>query len=206
MISTVRDFFWPVHDRPTKAELQTLTRSERTDVKKIRRTPWGSELDLALEEARRLVSEEEERRKTSESKASNLLLVTAALIPLLTYLEATIWDSKLTTAPTWLTLPILATAVAYLGCAAWWAFRTVDVGNYLRIYPTDLAKIWQAKRLIKKTLIVETLVAVRRNQETVNEKVSYSKMTHAFLLRAVLSFSALLLIRLGYAFFVIVKH
>lgn len=206
MMTKVRDFFWPVLDRPTASELDELERSERDDIEGIQATRWTAESELALEEARRIASEEDERRKTVESKASNLLLVAAALIPLLTYLETVIWDGKLETAPTWLTLPILAAAVAYLGNAGWWAFQTIGVGNYHCVYPIDLVKIWRAGKAVQRRLVVEMLVAIRRNQETVNWKVSASKLTHAFLLRTIFTFSALLLVRIAFGLSSILKQ
>lgn len=205
MITEVRDFFWPVLKKSTTSELDEICRSEINDIKSIQETDWAAESKLALEEARRLASEEDGRRKTAESKASNLLLVAATLVPLLTYLEAAIWDGKSTTVPTWITLFLLALAVAYLGNAGWWAFRTVDVGSYHRVYPIDLVEIWRTEEPIQKRLIIKMLVAIRRNQETVNCKVSASKMTHAFLLRAIMAFSALLLVRSSFGLWSILK-
>src|SRR3990172_2255659 len=107
MISKVRDFFWPVLEKSTASELEDISRSEIDDIKSIQETDWATESQLAIEEARRLATEEDERRKTAESKASNLLVVATAFIPLLTYLEAAILESKHETAPIWITLPIL---------------------------------------------------------------------------------------------------
>ena len=205
MITKIRDFFWPVLERPTTCEVMESRRSESDDINSIQNTGWAAASKLALEEARLLASEEDERRKTAESKASNLLVVTAALIPLLTYLETAILDSKLANVPTWVTLPLLAIAVAYLGNAGWWAFKTVDVGAYHRVYPLDLVKIWREGKPIQKKLIIETFIAIRRNQETVNWKVSASKMTHAFLLRAVMAFSLLLMVRISFGLWGILK-
>lgn len=204
MITKIRDFFWPVLERQTTCEVMESRRSESDDINSIQNTGWAAASKLALEEARRLASEEDERRKTAESKASNLLVVAAALIPLLTYLETAILDGKLT-APTWMTLPLLAFAIACLCNACWWAFKTVGVGTYHRVYPIDLVKIWRAGKPIEKKLVVETFVAIRRNQETVNLKVSASEMTHKFLLRAVMAFSSLLLVRISFGLLGILK-
>lgn len=198
MIKKVRDFVWPVPDRPTASELKEISRSERDDIKSIRKAPWGTESRLVIEEARRLATEEDERRKTAESKASNLLVVATAFIPLLTYLETAILEAKHEAAPIWITLPILAVAIAYLCNAAWWAFRTVQVGKYHRIYSADLVKIWRAGRSIQKRFVEETLIAVRNNQETVNNKVTAFKLAHEFLLRAIAAFAALLVVRIAF--------
>ena len=206
MITKVRDFFWPVLDRPTASELKEISRSERDDIKSIQKAAWATKSNLAIEEARRLATEEDERRKTVESKASNLLVVATAFIPLLTYLETAILEAKHETAPIWITLPILAVAVSYLCNAGWWAFRAVRVGNYHRVYSIDLVKIWRAGKLIQKRLVAETLVAIRKNQETVNGKVTAFKMAHEFLLRAIVAFSALLIVRIAFGLSGILKQ
>lgn len=198
MIKKVRDFFWPVLDRPTTSELKEISRSENDDIKSIQKTSWAVESKLAVEEARRLAVEEDERRKTAESKASNLLVIATAFIPLLSYLETAILVTRRETAPIWITLPILAVAVAYLCNASWWAFQAVRVGNYQRVYPIDLVKIWRTGKPIQKSLVAETLVAIRKNQETVNGKVTAYKIAHDFLLRAIAAFSALLIVRIAF--------
>ncbi len=205
MISKVRDFFWPVLEGPTVSDLKESSRSEREDIKSIQETGWAAESNLALEEAHRLATQEDERRNTAESKASNLLVIATAFIPLLTYLETAISEAKYETAPKWVTLPILAVAIAYLCNASWWAFQTVRVANYHRIYPIDLIKIWRAGKRRQAKLASEMLIAIRRNQETVNKKVSYFSMSHKFLLRAIVAFSALLITRITFGLFSILE-
>jgi hypothetical protein len=206
MLIKLLDFLWPVLESPSKSDREKMQKLEDKDLKEIRETDWGHESDTAIEEARRIALEEDERRKTAESKASNLLMVAATLVPLLTYLETAVFDDKAELAPKVLTLPLLGLAIAYFGNAAWWAFRTVGVGSYHRIYPVDLTSIWRApKKAVRKKFIAKMLSAVRKDQETVNQKVTSSKMTHAFLLRAVMAFSALLIIRISFQLLEILK-
>jgi len=197
MCIKIREIFWPKLEKLNAYELEELCHLKQSDIDNIQNTEWDSEIELALEEARRLLTEEDERRKTAESKASNLLLVAVALIPLLIYLETTISDGSPGTSPNWLTMFILAVAVAYLGCAGLWSFRTISVGTYHRVYPTDLVDVWNDKNGVKNLLTVKMMEAIRRNQEPINQKVSASEMTHAFLLRAIIAFSVLLLVRIG---------
>jgi hypothetical protein len=194
-LSRLTDLVWPTLESLEPDELADLQRANRDDVEVLQGSDWPNHDKIALEEARRIAAEEEDRRKTAEGKASNILLVVAALIPLLTYLETAIWDAKLGTAPRWLTLAILAGAVAYLAGASSWALRAIAVGTYHRIGPMDLNRIWTQNANAIEALVRQTLVAVRQNQAEINRKVSAVKMTHKFMIRSIIGFSLLLLVQ-----------
>lgn len=188
-MSKISDLIWPTLEQATPDP------SQEVEVQAIRAADFSHNLPLALMEARRLSNEEDDRVKSTEAKASNFLLVAAALVPLLTYLETSIWDGKLGTAPKWVTLLILGIAVAYLAGAVVWALRTVRVSTYHGIGATDIVSTWNERREIEPWLAKETLVAVRMNQTGINAKVSAVKMTYAFMVRAILSFCLLLLVQ-----------
>lgn len=198
MIASLKEALWPILEDWRPVELSEIRSANRDEIEDIGLSDWSVESGLALEEARRIANEEEERRKTAESKASNLLMVAAALVPILTSLETAVWDAKMGTAPKWISLPILAVAVLYLCWAALWALRTIATGNYVRVYHFDLVEIWKNEQEIKRKLVAETLLATRMNQDAINKKVSASKMAHAFLFRAILAFCLLLLVQAGF--------
>ena len=154
---------------------------------------WTHSSELALDEARRMADSEEDRRRTAEGKASTYLLFAGALIPLLTYLETSVWEGKIGTAPKWLSTSILLLAVSYLMGAGVWAFRTVSVGTFHRLDVADLVRIWSSEEPAKE-LIRETLVAARMNRDEINKKVSCIKMAHLFMTRAFLAFGMLVAI------------
>jgi len=189
------DFFWPSLTPPSSTEQDEIKQEELAAQEAIKKVDWTSELSLAMQEAHRIASEEEGRLKSVESKATNLLLFIGALIPLLTYLETATLDAKIITIPIWPSLALLAIAVVYFVKASLWAFRTINVGNYHRVYSADLVEGWSSKEDVRNDLVVRTLTATRLNQETINSKVSSLKMTHAFLLRAIIVLSALLLLQ-----------
>jgi hypothetical protein len=191
---TLRDFIWPTLERLSAAQLEAMQVQERQDIEAVRTATFGTEVETALDQARRIDHDEDERRKTAEARASNFLLVLAALIPLLTYLETSIWDAKVGTAPKWITLLLLSIAVAYLAAAAFWALRTILVRTYHTIGVRDLVASMVAQQP-KEELAKQTLIGARRNQNTINVKVSAVKMAHEFMLRAVLAFCALLLVQ-----------
>jgi hypothetical protein len=196
-MTNLRDLFWPTLEKFSADEVRRLHEREGADLEAIRVVTFGNASAAALEQARRIEADEEERKKTAETKASNFLLVVAALVPLLTYFESAVWEGKTGTAPKYLTLPLLSIAVAYLACAAFWAFRTVAVGAYHRVGIGDALDIITSAQPTER-LAKGIMTATRRNQETLNLKISAAKMAHEFMLRAVLAFCFLLLLQAGF--------
>jgi len=197
-MTSLSETLWPTLEDWRPAELSEIRNGNHDEMEDIRSADWSNESALALEEARRIAKEEEDRSKTAESKASNLLLVAAALVPLLTSLETAVWDAKMGTAPKWISLPVLAVAVVYLCWAALWSLRVIAASNYVRVYHADLVHIWKDRQEIKKKLATETMLATRLNQDTINKKVSALRMAHAFLFRAILAFCLLLLVQASF--------
>lgn len=194
----LKELLWPSLEEWRPAELSDIRYTNIEEVEDIRSTIWCVESELALEEARRIANDEEDRRKTAESKASNLLMVAAALVPIFTSLETAIWEAKMGTAPKWISLPLLAVAILYLCWAALWSLRSMATSQYHRVYHADLIKIWEVGQDIKTRLVKEILLATRRNQDEINNKVSCLKMGHAFLFRAIIAFCFLLLVQAGF--------
>ena len=102
--------------------------------------------EQALNEARQIYQREEERRRTTDTKASGYLLVIATVLPLLTYLESTVWEQKIGTAPEWLSVLILGIAVLHILWAGRWAFRTLTVQSFHTMAGKDLITIWSELR------------------------------------------------------------
>lgn len=198
MLGQLKEALWPTLEGWQPYELSEIRNSNMDETNDIRSTDWSQEAELALEEARRLASEEEDRRKTAESKASHLLMVAAALVPIFTSLETAIWDAKLGTAPKWISLPLLALAVLYLCWAALWSLRTLAASTYQKVYHADLIQIWKEGDKIKRCLAKKIFLATRSNQDAINKKISCMKMGHAFLFRAIIAFSVLLLVQAGF--------
>lgn len=188
-------FVWPRLEEWKPYELMEIRHENFEEVDDIKKVVWTINADAALAEARRIAAEEDERRRSVEAKSSTYLLVAAALIPLLTYLESAIWDNRVGTAPKWLTLTLLMIAVAYLAGAAFWAFRTVGVSVVHRVGTRDVVIIWGKDKDQVPHLVQETLIAARRNRGLTNAKVSAFKMSHEFIIRAVFTFCALLLVQ-----------
>ena len=195
------DFIWPTLEDWDPSELSQERMSNLDDVEAIQASQWRAHSEDALEEARRIASEEDERRRNTENKASTYLLVCAALVPLLTYLEDGIWQEKLGTAPRWLSLPILMIAILYLMRAGLWAFRVLDVGSFARLDANSLIGAWKAPGDPRPRLIREILTAERYNRGITNRKVSSIKMAHHFIVRVFFIFGILLLVEGTWEFF-----
>ena len=176
-----------------EASSQELRRQLEHDLTAIQATRWENELDLAVAEARKLEEDETERRRGADARATTYLLVVAALVPLLTYLESAVWDRKTGSAPRALSLAVLLAGVLYLLSSGFWAFRTLQVRVSFRFDAADLARLWAIKdprpQLIRKLLLIS-----RSNRDGVNQKISCLKMTHEFLIRAFAMFVILIIV------------
>ena len=62
-MSRFTDFFWPILEKPTPAELKDDAASEAADIATARTESWARSSELALQEARRLADSEEDRRR-----------------------------------------------------------------------------------------------------------------------------------------------
>jgi hypothetical protein len=196
-VTRFTDFFWPTLERPTSTLQESQKQSLDEDINELKKTTWTKESQLALSEARNISEREDERRRSTDAKASNYLLVIAAVIPLLTYLESTVWEQKLGTAPKWLSLPILGIAVVHILWAGHWAFKTLTVQAFSAMDGTNLMEIWSDADPVQ-SLVRETLITARKNRDTINEKVSSIKMAHIFLKRGMYFFGLLLLVQVGW--------
>jgi hypothetical protein len=194
MMRAICDFIWPTLSRITAFEENENAALESEQIKKIDSVVIEADhLSIASEVAKGIYRQEEARVTSSEAKSFYLLLVTAALVPILTYLESAIWENKFGTAPKWLSIGILLIASGYLVGAAFWAIRTVSVRTYHTIGASDFADIWNSKSPLAK-LTKDTLAAAIKNQSVVNSKVSSVNMAIKLLLRAIVAFSALLFV------------
>jgi hypothetical protein len=204
MLKAVRDFFWPVLEKASSDEVRSLAEYEATEVAKIRSAKFEIDPSTALTIATKIYESEEERAKSAETKSYYFLLVTAALVPLLTYLGSAIWDGKFGTAPRWLSLSILLIAILYLLSAAYWASRAISVRTYHTIGASDLASIWASSSPVPE-LVKEVLVGAVRNQTATNDKVSAVKMGMAFLIRTICSFVLLTVVQVAWEISVLIR-
>lgn len=199
MLRCVVGIFWPLLEPASPSQREKARHSNIDDVREIENAPWEHSIDLALSEAIRLSAAEENRRKTAEGKASTYLLMMAALITLLTYLENAVWDSKFGAAPKYITLPILSFSVLYIAFAGFWSFRVVMVGAFHRIDVTDLITIWRKEKdQIPKNLAIELFKMTRFDRDSVNQKISSLKRAHEFMIRGFISFAILIIVAAGW--------
>jgi hypothetical protein len=188
------DFIWPTLAKTSALEESENALLESDKIKKIDSVGIEADhLSAALEVANRIYREEEERAASSETKSFYLLLVMAALVPILTYLESAIWENKFGTAPKWVSISVLLIAVSYLLGAAFWAIRTISVRTYNTIGASDFVDIWNSQSPLDK-LTKDTLAAAVKNQKGVNAKVSCVIMAIKFLLRSIVAFCVLLFV------------
>lgn len=191
------ELIWPRLQTLTHQELEQQEAGYQQDAADIRAANWDADTDAALEEARRLDDAESDRRKTADGKASIYLAAVTALAPVLASLLPGIWSDRSTITYSIVSLAIFFLATLYLFRAGIWAFETLKVSTSSRVDASDLASMW-CKTDPKPELVQKLLLAVRYNHTGTNRKVSCIKMTHAFLLRAFLSFILLLIVQVAW--------
>ena len=191
---------WPLLDPLTIEETRQHDELLEADKKTIERLAFDSDDVAVIEEARRMADAESERRRGADQKAATYLAVVAALVPLVLTVATAIWDKKAGNAPTWLNMLLLGIAVAYVSAAGAWAFQVLKVGGVRSISVADFDAAARAGAPAVE-LARRTIRRTRLDYDAVNAKVSRIKMTHVFLLRAFLTFSALLLANIGHYFF-----
>lgn len=197
MIRRLTDFVWPTLTPLTATERRIAETELVQELAVIQGCSFAATGGQAFEAAKKLAEDEEARRVGAEARASTYLLVIAALIPLLTYLEGTVWGQTFGQAPRWMSLTVLGVAILYLLGAGRWAFWTLGVAAYDRIDASDLVAIaGQAKPTFEEALAKKILVVTRRNRDAVNRKVTGIKMCHLFLRFAVRWFGLLLLLQI----------
>lgn len=195
ILIALREFFWPWLE-PLSAEDTEKQRERREgDRARIDALNLSRDDDIALDEARRMADSEAERRRGTDQKASTYLPLVAALVPLILTVVSTLWEKKVGSAPGWLNMPLLGLAVAYTAAAGLWAFRVLEVTISHEAGLGDFELVWR-KPHPARAFARRILLYARLNQDRINWKVSCIKMAHAFLLRAFITFSLLLILNI----------
>ncbi|WCM48698.1 hypothetical protein OH720_16850 [Pseudomonas sp. WJP1] len=197
----LKELIWPRLQTLNQQELSQQEAGHEQDNTSIRAANWDVDTDAALEEARRLDDADSDRRKAADGKASLYLAAVTVLAPVLAALLAGIWSDPSTVGYSTVVLAIFFLGTLYLFRAGLWAFETLKVSTSSRVDASDLASLW-CKTDPKPELVEKLLLAVRYNHTGTQRKMSCIKMTHAFLLRAFLSFILLLIVQVAWHLFV----
>lgn len=191
------DLFWPMLEPPTDEEKRRATERRLRDLEVIQTGAATEDLDVLIEEARRLSDLEHERRKTAETKAALYLTFVGVLAPIL----ATIAPETLTPDRGWarltVTLALFLAAGAFLLRCGVWAFQAIKVQASSHPDAAELVTMWSGADR-KVALARELLKCVRLNRPGVNRKVTAIKMAHEFATRAFAMFILGLLVRSGW--------
>lgn len=166
---------WPRPNKILAAKRESARQEGRALDARIRSLQGLSDIESAahLEAVRRMSDEEEKRKSGAESRATTFIAAVAALIPLMT------WAIGNTTSPTcspgWgcsIWTLVFALAVVYFVTAAYWALKALAVANYHVIGVEDIVQVREQRKDIYKELIQQTLLEVRRNRDTINQKIT----------------------------------
>lgn len=170
---------WP-HPERTSATEREANRQEGLDLDaRIKHLQSLSKVEplVYLEAARRIADEEDRRKSGAETRATTFIAAVATLIPLMTWAlgnTASTICSAGWGCVTWTAVFILA--VVYFVTAAHWALQSLAVANYHVIGVEDIVLIRENCKNTLKELIQMTLLQARKNQDTINQKLTYIKV------------------------------
>jgi len=198
-VALVREFFWPRLEKCSGVQLEAQGKRREDSLKSIDMLSFHRDTEVALAEARRFSDAEVERRRGTDQKAATYLPLVTALIPLILGVVVAFWDNKVGSAPVWVNGLLLSLAVAYTAAAGIWAFRVLEVSVSHEVGLGDFEQAWK-KPKPSQAFARRTLAYTLLNGDRINQKVTCLKMAHAFLLRAFLTFSLLLLTNIAWFF------
>lgn len=195
MPKLIPEWLWP---RLTSSSPEDNSQREwlLNEQEKVDTGSWAEKCDVALEEARRLFDAEQERRKGADSKAGLYLAAITALMPLLTTFLPDLWEEQVSKTLKCILVGIFICALLYLVRAGLWALQTIKVSAAAQLSAGDIAQSFRSDKPAEE-LVKQLLRAVIYNYTGTNQKVSYLKMTHEFLLRAFLCFVAFLAVQVA---------
>lgn len=191
MFKIDREFFWPILEGESPSDKELREKWISSIVGSVKDGDWSKHSEVALEEARRIYDAEADRKKGADTKAGIYLAAITALIPVLVSLIAVLWGDHTPKAIGLISLFIFACAVTYLLRAGYWAFNTLKVKGFNQLDPQQIAACW-IKPNPPEALAKALSLAVVKNYEQTNRKISCILMTHTLLIRAFVTFAVLL--------------
>lgn len=190
----IAEFIWPCLEPESEQEKQKDNEKLQSSIEEIESANWNDASPM-LDEARILFDREYQRSKSAETKATVYLGVLAAVIPLAATIlgQLTEFVDKSPTCISILLYILIILGTLYLISTGFWAFKVIKVQGYYRVDVPDFIKL-QSLDDIQSALCKEILVGVRRNWKRTNDKTTYLKMAHEFILRAFIVFSLVILV------------
>jgi hypothetical protein len=190
----LREFLWPMLERPTRAEADKMASALAADLDDIKTQTWSKEPATVLSEARRLIDAEVERRRHTDVKAATYLTVVGVLTTILVTLVPAIFNSKTILLLQLASGALLVLTVSYLTAGGIWAFWAMRVSDAVQVGASDLVRRWATSEA-SSGLTTDLLLSVRRNYELGNMKLNYLKMAEAFLVRAFVAVAIMLVVQ-----------
>jgi hypothetical protein len=189
------DLIWPLPDRVTAAQRTEYEKEDKEDLERIK--GWQGESDpennLFLDAARRVLDEETQRKASADTRATAFIAAIATLIPLMTWALGSSPPACERGIPCIAWAAVFTVAVIYLARAALWSLRTLAVANYHVIGVNDLVRIsGKNKKQATTELIKKTLFCARKNQDTINAKLTDIKIAQRCLVNGIIVLACLL--------------
>ncbi|MCB5411224.1 hypothetical protein [Pseudogemmobacter faecipullorum] len=155
-----------------------------SDISEINNTVWTNNTAAFLEEARRLRDKETARKSSAETKSQIYLAALLAIVPViisLTGKDGILGVLKFERYYDVAAFVCMVISIIYAFGAFSSAFRSLRVQAFHRVDVGDL--VGKADRKLDEEYIIkEILKSVRHDRSSVNQKVSYVRVTHSHML------------------------
>lgn len=195
----MRKFFdavWPCPKKYSPVELNTFAEEGKTLDARIATMPGLNKVEpsIYLAVVERIADDDTKRKTGAETRATTFIAAVATLIPLMTWALGSTDKSVCSEGwgcLTWTAVFVLA--VVYFVTAAYWALRSLAVANYHVISVEDIVGVREQQQDISQELIRQTLLASRRNRDTINQKLTFIKVAQCRFFNGLLVLGLLLM-------------
>jgi hypothetical protein len=189
------DLIWPRPEKITDAQLAQYKQEDKEDLERIKDWQGKSDPDINvyLDAARRVLDDETQRKSSADTRATAFIAAIATLVPLMTWALGSSPPACERGIPCNIWATVFTVAVVYLARAALWSLRTLAVANYHVIGVNDLVRMnTEHKGQASKELIKKTLLCARKNQDTINAKLTDIKIAQRCLVNGIIVLACLL--------------
>jgi hypothetical protein len=174
--NSIRELFWPL--------LTNDENEEKPSFKQESESVNAENLDKALELMLKIYASEDERSKNVESKASLFIGTISVLTTIAVGFTTILIKEGTFKTSLFLLLLLLFVLTIYLVRTVWFAVKALERKNYFSLSANDFLNP-AAGEAYTRQIISSVAVVLKKNEETINDKVNNMVMAQEYFKRAI---------------------